>query len=132
MGGYFLALFSAIGRWWEYGRYQGFVGEDIRVTKHFGREKDIYQIQCSIQHLLRNYVNRHNIIRVYAYFDISRFIEPSPTSLLSLASDWEHSDIWCITSDFKRNHLVSFDNVRRDLCSHKFVGLITQRGCYAC
>lgn len=115
-----------------YARFKGVVSEDIRVTKQFGREKDIHQIQCGIQHLLRNYINRHNTNGVHTYFDISRFVESSRTSLLSLASDWEHSDVWRITTDFKRNHLVTFNNVRRDLCSHKFVGLTTQRGCLAC
>ena len=115
-----------------YDRFKGVVKQNIRVTKQFGREKDIHQIQCGIQHLSRNYVNRYNTNGVHTHFDISRFIKSSRVALLSLASNWEHSDVRRITFDFKRNNLVTFNNVRRDLCSHKLVGLISQRGCLAC
>ncbi len=135
-GGYLTSklysICSHLERWWEHVRFKGFVGENIKHFSRIGDSKNLYCFWESLQHILRNNFNRRNANRIYANSNSKSFAKPSNSSLLSLASKWQHGNHRRIAPDFKWDDIFTLNYNRSSIYQGKLNSLILDRGCLAC
>lgn len=115
-----------------YVRFKGIVSKNIKHLSRVGDSENLYCFWKSLQHILWNNFNRHNANRIYANSNSKSCAKPSNSSLLSLASNWQHGNHRCIAPDCKRDDIFTLNYNRRSIYQNKLNSLTLERWCLAC